>query len=143
MCNITRCVVPFSGHKNVRATHRTTIEITTHESLTPRGDCIVGVASDVGCFGLPYNIRRALQSDSSKVRILFTVGDDLFAVYGRGSSELTLTHPQDIVLRKSDFVCPRTLVIGCDAASIDMPRHMVQSLQGGVGGTMEIVVQSA
>lgn len=138
---MARCVVPFSGHRNVRATHRTTIEVTMHESLTPRGDCIVGVASDAGCLGLPCDIRRALQSDSSKVRVVFSVGDDLFTVCGSGSPELALTHPQDIVLRKSDFVCPRTLVIGCDAASIDMPRHMVQSLQGGMGGTMEIVVQ--
>lgn len=135
-------MVPFSGHKNVRATHRTTIEITTHESLSVRGDCIVGVSSDVGCLGLPNDIRCALQNDSSMVHIRFIVHDDVFVVCGRGSHELTLMHNQDIVLRKSDFVCPRTLVIGCDVASIDMPRRMVQSLQEGMGGTMEITIHS-
>ena len=41
------------GHVNVRATHRSTFEVTREPSLTPRGDCIVGVSSEVGAAGLP------------------------------------------------------------------------------------------
>ncbi|MXY37939.1 MAG: DUF371 domain-containing protein [Cenarchaeum sp. SB0664_bin_35] len=135
-----RCIISFSGHKNVRATHKTTIEITTDESLSVRGDCIVGVSSAMGCLGLPHKIRDALQNDSSMAHIMFNVQGNVFAVRGRGSSRLTLMDSHDIVLRKSDFACPRTLIIGCSAASIDMPRRMVQSLREGADGIMEMTV---
>ncbi|HID73268.1 TPA: DUF371 domain-containing protein [Candidatus Micrarchaeota archaeon] len=39
-------VVTARGHPNIRAEHETTFEVTTEPSLTPRGDCIVGVQAD-------------------------------------------------------------------------------------------------
>ncbi|GIS74079.1 MAG: hypothetical protein CM1200mP11_2940 [Nitrosopumilaceae archaeon] len=36
-----------------------------------------------------------------------------------------MTHQEDIVLRKSDFTCPRTLSVKCDKASDLVPREMV------------------
>ena len=48
---ITEFITAF-GHKNVRATHRTTLEITKDEELSVRGDCIVAVAADKGFFDL-------------------------------------------------------------------------------------------
>ena len=38
-------------------------------------------------------------------------------------------HKEDIVLRKSDFTCPRTLSVKCDKASDLVPREMVTKLQ--------------
>jgi len=40
-----------------------------------------------------------------------------------------LSHPHDIVLRKSKFVCPRTIAIGCDKASVSIPKKMIHVLQ--------------
>ena len=136
-----RCVIPFCGHKNVRSTHRTTIEITRDESLSVRGDCIVGVSGTMGCLDLPDDIKAGLRNNSSVVRVRIMVNGDVFVVSGRGSSDLTLTHSHDIVLRKSGFVCPRTLAVRCDAASSDMPRRMVRNLQDGASGTMEITIR--
>jgi len=34
---------PITGHKNILATHPTTIEFTTAKEVTPAGDCIAGV----------------------------------------------------------------------------------------------------
>jgi len=48
---------------------------------------------------------------------------------GMGHSDLTLTHDEDIVLRKSDFTCPRTISVKCDKASNLVPREMVSKLQ--------------
>ncbi|MCD6301577.1 MAG: DUF371 domain-containing protein, partial [Staphylothermus sp.] len=31
------------GHPNIRATHKTTLEITKEPHVTPRGDCIIAV----------------------------------------------------------------------------------------------------
>ncbi|MFB5616423.1 MAG: DUF371 domain-containing protein, partial [Nitrosopumilus sp.] len=48
---------------------------------------------------------------------------------GKGHPDLILTHTEDIVIRKSDFICPRTLAVKCDKASDLLPRSMVSLLQ--------------
>ena len=34
------------GHKNITANHKTTLEFTKENSVTKKGDCIIGVNSD-------------------------------------------------------------------------------------------------
>lgn len=133
----------FHGHPNIRSTHRTTTEITTEPHLSVRGDCIVGVTADSGCASLPDTIKKGLRNPDSSVRISIMVGDARFDITGRGDARLTLTHPHDIVIRKSTFVCSRTLAVCCDMASADMPRSMVRDLQKGMEGTMSISVSSS
>lgn len=135
-------VLPFYGHPNIRSTHRTTTEITTESHLSVKGDCIVGVSADSGCAGLPDIIKDGLRNSASTVVITISVGDARFVITGKGDARLTLTHPYDIVIRKSSFVCSRTLAVGCDMASADMPRGMVRALQKGTRGTMSISVSS-
>ncbi len=132
--------ISFCGHHNVRATHGTTTEITTEKSLTPRGDCIVGVGASSGCAGLPADIKRALRDRNVVVRVDIVVGSRTFTINGRGDPHLTLEHPDDIVIRKSGFVCPRTLAVHCDAAANDMPRDMTECLQKGQGGVLHLSV---
>ena len=134
------CQIPFAGHPNVRSTHRTTTEITVEESLTPRGDCIVGVGAGMGCSALPGDIKQILRRGDSRVRITIRVGVRSFMIRGRGDPGLALEHHSDMVIRKSTFLCPRTLAVECDAASIDMPREMVRDLREGMGGVMTIDV---
>ena len=57
------------------------------------------------------------------------MGDDDFVIEGNGHPDLILTHTEDIVIRKSDFICPRTLAVKCDKASDLLPRSMVTQLQ--------------
>lgn len=134
--------MPFAGHPNVRSTHPTTIEITAETSLTPRGDCIVGVGAEGGCASLPDPVKAMLQREDSTVRITIRVGPNRFVVRGRGDPGLSLEHRTDVVIRKSGFLCPRTLAVGCDAASVDVPREMVGDLQRGMGGTLTIDVDA-
>ena len=68
-------------------------------------------------------------SFNSKVTFIIKVNDHEFVINGTGHPELTLTHSEDIVLRKSDFICPRTLAIQCDKASDSLPREIVTLLQ--------------
>ena len=121
--------IPFYGHKNIRSPHQKTIEITTESDLTLNGDCIIGVNASCGCNDIPEKMKKLLSS--SKTNILFTikVKDFSFKVKGKGHDELILTHPHDIVIRKSSFVCPRTLAISCDNASNSIPRKMIKVLQ--------------
>ena len=134
--------IPFSGHRNVRSTHGMTIEITRERRLTPRGDCIVGVGAAAGCLGLPPGLKERLRAPGAAVTVLIRAGGREFAVRGRGHPGLILTHPDDIVIRRSGYICPRTLAVGCDKAADLLPREMVESLRRpGAAGSLVIVVR--
>jgi len=124
-----RFEIQFSGHENIRSNHQKTIEITKESHLTPSGDCIIGVNASTSCAELPTSLKKQLQNPNSKVTISIKVGTHEFNVEGRGHENLSLTHLEDIVIRKSDFVCPRTLAIKCDKASDLIPREMISLLQ--------------
>ena len=137
-----RYEIKFSGHENIRSNHQKTIEITKDSSLTTRGDCIVGVGATSSCNDLPQEIKDKLRDPDSKVTFSISVNTHEFIIVGHGHPGLILTHEEDIVLRKSDFICPRTLAIKCDKASDLLPREMVLLLQNPkTQGTFTIIVE--
>jgi hypothetical protein len=121
--------VTFYGHSNVRSLHAKTIEITKDEHLTVRGDCIIGVRASKACADLDNSIRRRLMTNDAIVKIKIMVGGETFAINGRGDEHLSLLNSHDIVIRRTGFVCPRTMSVRCDKASCDIPRTMVNMLQ--------------
>ena len=121
--------IEFLGHPNIRSLHQRTIEITKDSSLTPSGDCIIGVNATSACKEIPQELRKKLQDPKTLIKITISVGDYVFVVNGRGHSDLTLTHSHDIVIRKSNFVCPRTLGVEFDKGSDSIPREMIKLLQ--------------
>lgn len=134
--------IEFSGHENIRANHQKTIEITKESHLTPQGDCIVGVNAKSGCADLPPELKTKLKNSNSKITFSIKVGCETFVIEGKGHPDLTLTHTEDIVIRKSDFICPRTLAVKCDKASDLLPRSMVSLLQDPkTVGTFTIAVE--
>jgi len=134
--------IEFSGHENIRSNHQKTIEITKESHLTPRGDCIVGVNAKSSCADLSEELKNKLKNPDSKVIFSIKVGEDDFVVEGKGHPDLILTHTEDIVIRKSDFICPRTLAVKCDKASDLLPRSMVMQLQDPKTiGTFTIIVE--
>lgn len=137
-----RYEIKFSGHENIRSNHQKTIEITKESSLTPRGDCIVGVSATSSCNDLPQEIKDKLRDPGSKVTFSISVNTHQFTIVGSGHPDLILTHKEDIVLRKSDFICPRTIAVKCDKASDLLPREMVSLLQNPkTQGTFTIIVE--
>ncbi len=124
-----RFEIPFYGHENVRALHPRTIEITTEPDLTIQGDCIIGVSAECGCKNIPKKLKEMLRDERSTVTFSIQVNDEIFQVVGSGNPDLILEHPHDIVIRKSNFLCPRTMAINCDKASNDIPRKMIKMLQ--------------
>jgi len=121
--------IPFKGHPMVRATHQRTVEITTDEHLTPRGDCIVGVRAAKGVARLSPSVKRALMSDGARVRltIVTTAGD--FSFGARGSKDLSLENSTDMVIRRSSYVCGRTLAIEAQSSASEIPRDIVGALR--------------
>jgi len=137
-----RFEIKFSGHENIRSTHKKTIEITKDSELTQKGDCIIGVNASCSCLDLPSSLKEKLQDPKSKVKFSIKVAQYEFIVEGRGGEDLTLTHTEDIVIRKSNFVSPRTLAIKCDKASDLLPREMVTLLQNPkTRGIFTIIVE--
>lgn len=133
--------IQFTGHENIRSNHQKTIEITKESHLTPQGDCIIGVNATSSCYDLPQELKDKLKKPDSKVTFTINVGDHSFVMAGQGHPNLILTHSEDIVIRKSDFICPRTLAVKCDKASDLLPRDMVSLLQDPkTTGTLIITV---
>jgi len=136
-----RFEIQFSGNENIRSNHRKTIEITKESHLTPQGDCIVGVNATSGCADLPQELKDKLKVSGAKVTFSIRVGEHEFVIEGTGHPDLILSHPEDIVIRKSDFICPRTLAIKCDKTSDLLPREIVSLLQDPkTKGTFTITV---
>jgi len=121
--------IPFSGHENIRSLHKNTIEITKEPALTTSGDCIIGINAKYGCNEIPSKIKKKLKDPNSRVIFSIIVSDYVFKIKGRGHRDLICSDPNDIVLRKSDYVCPRTLAVNCDKASDSIPRELIQILQ--------------
>ncbi|MHC1586066.1 MAG: DUF371 domain-containing protein [Candidatus Hecatellaceae archaeon] len=129
------------GHPAVKATHPTTLEVTREAELTPRGDCIVAVKAEYGASTLPGNLKSLLREAGSKVYLKLEAAGFSFEVKGEGHPGLTLTHPTDLVVRKSSYLCPRTLMVHADKAAADIPRPMVEVLKKGTPVLIEIRVK--
>lgn len=144
MINYTKFQIEFFGHKNIRANHKNTIEITKESNLTTRGDCIIGVGATHACSDIPNIMKEMLRNPNSKAIFTFQVEKYKFVVTGNGNENLSLTHKDDIVIRKSTFVCPRTISIKCNKASNHIPREMIERLQEPTTkGLLTIIVESS
>ena len=117
------------GHPNITATHPTTLEITKESSLTRKGDCIVAVAATKGLKDFSKNFRMACMNDNSRILLELYASGMVETVLGRGSRLLTLIDPEDIVIRKSNSVTDRTLMIEADKAAVDLSRRLVRELR--------------
>lgn len=121
--------IAFVGHTMVRATHGMTIEITTEEHLTPRGDCIIGVGASKGVAQLSPSVKEALRSDRARVRLTIVAPGGQFSFVAKGSKDLSFESPTDMVIRRSSFVCGRTLAIHAESSAMEIPRGLVGTLK--------------
>ncbi len=117
------------GHRNIRAIHQMTVEVTRELHLTPRGDCIVAVAAEKGLRELNPELREAAKSSETTITLTLKINDQAITVTGRGDPGLTWEHPTDMVARKSSFICSRTLMVHADKATSDIPRGFIQLLK--------------
>ncbi|HEX54885.1 MAG TPA: DUF371 domain-containing protein [Candidatus Altiarchaeales archaeon] len=119
------------GHENIRATHGNTLEITKEGHLTPRGDCIVAVSADRGFPEFSDNFKNALRNKRAILRMTIEcsgVNDEIIAY---GHPELRFKSPEEMVIRKSSFICDRTLAIRANKAAIDLNRNLIEKLRRG------------
>ena len=124
----TETIVGY-GHKNIQATHKTTLEFTKDTHLSKKGDCIVAVAADKALTDLSAEFKENLRKPHAKLTILIEADGIIEQVNAHGSPQLILSHPTDIVIRKSDYVCSRTLAVHADKAAQDLSKALAEKLK--------------
>jgi hypothetical protein len=129
MIMATTEIILAYGHKNIQATHKSTLEITKEAELSKRGDCIIAVSADKAMADLNSEFKKNLRKENAKITILIEAGDTVEVVNALGSSRLILTHPTDMVVRKSNYICNRTLAIQADKAACDLSKKLVEKLK--------------
>ncbi len=115
------------GHPNVSCIHNSTIEITKENYLTIKGTCVLGINSSKACFDLDSKLKHEIWN-GAKIEVVIQVEEFYDNFYGFGNKLLSLLHKSDIVFRKSDFICDRTVLINCSKSSSDLNRDLVNSL---------------
>ena len=117
------------GHRNVTSHHKSTFEITKDAEIGPTADCIVGVDMDKTMLDFPQEFKDKIANSNTKIIVELKTENGYDEITGFGHEDLTLTHPTDIVIRKSDYVCSRTLMIGADKAAKNLDGDLIDDLK--------------
>jgi hypothetical protein len=117
------------GHPNITSKHKTTLEFTKDPDIGITADCIIGVKSQVSMDNIPREITQAIKEDNRPITLKLETENVADTIRGYGHHKLTLDHPTDMVSRKSDFKCSRTLMINADKAAIDLKTDLIKDLR--------------
>ena len=141
--------IKAKGHENVLSLHKSTFEITKDNDLSLSGDCIIGLDIDKSMEDFPEEFKEKLANDEfkeklanddTKVIVELKTPNASDTIEGYGHHDLTLSHPTDIVCRKSTFVCSRTLMIKSNKAAIDLNRDLIKDLANGESMEVNIIL---
>lgn len=110
------------GHRNIRATHKNTIEFTKEKELSIKGDCILGVNADFDLKKIKGFIK-----DKKKLKlkiIVDDVSDELEFVPNQNFND-----NKEMVLRLGEFKSERTLGIRAEKAAKHIKRQIVEKMK--------------
>ncbi len=116
------------GHENVLAEHRSTIEFTTQDFLTKQGDCIIAINATKSLQSLSEELKEKMR-EKRKIYVLLEMGKYSELIEGYGHPELKFTSLEAMIIRKSDYTCPRTLMINANKAAKDLSRELIEELK--------------
>ncbi|MDP3033873.1 MAG: DUF371 domain-containing protein [Methanobacteriaceae archaeon] len=128
------------GHINVTSKHKTTFEVTTDPEISLKADCIVGVASEKSMKDFSEDFKKAMRKEDAEIKVILKTKNAFDAITGHGHPDFPLDHPTDIVCRKSDYICGRTLMIYADKAACDLNNDLINDLKNGEEMQVEIIV---
>lgn len=116
------------GHENILSTHKTTIEITKVNTLTKKGNCIIGINATKACYDLSSTLKDKI-ANGRKINVTLRVDDIQDSFYGFGNKELRLLDKGDIVFRKSSYISDRTILINCTKSSNEINPRLIERLK--------------
>ena len=124
-----REIISAFGHELVCSTHRTTFEVTKDRNLTRRGDCIIGVKANKGATDLSEDYKTLARRPDADIIVAIEADGIVETVRAKGDPRLTFTNPEDIVVRKSSYICGRTVAVKADRAAADLSRELIKKLK--------------
>ncbi|MFO7795983.1 MAG: DUF371 domain-containing protein [Promethearchaeati archaeon] len=116
------------GHPNILCTHSTTIEITKEDSLSLKGNCILGVKATKACEDLNKSLKDYLRK-GGRIEVLIKLKGLSDRFYGFGHKNLILSNKKDLVFRKSNYICDRTVLINCSKSSSELSRNLIKKIR--------------
>jgi len=115
------------GHPHVTSKHKTTLEFTRDEDIDLVADCILGVKSGFSLEKIKEFVKEKQDEKTLAFTLLVEVDDlheEVRAILNPGFKD-----NREIVLRKSNFLSPRTLGIDSDRSSSDFKKDFIRKLQ--------------
>jgi len=119
--------ITAKGHPLIQCTHTTTIELTKDAYLTKNGTCILGIETSKACYDLNPLLKKKI-TDGEKITVIIKAGETIDSFYGFGHKNLTLLNKKDIVFRKSNYLCDRTILIKCSKSSSELNRNTIKKI---------------
>lgn len=133
--------IKAKGHFNVLSKHKSTFEITTDPVLSLSGDCIIGVSMNHTMNDFSLEFKEKIMNENTKIIVKLSTENSKDAIIGYGHPNLTLDHPTDIVCRKSNYICSRTLMIHSNKAAADLNNGLINDLKKGKVLDFEIILE--
>ena len=106
-----------------------TFEITKDSQLSKRGDCVIGVSANKAASDLLSAFKQACRNEDAKITVRLEAAGIVDTIQGLGNRNLTLSHPTEIVGRKSLYTSERTIMVGADKAALDLDRALIAVLK--------------
>ncbi len=110
-----------TGHKNILATHKTTLEFTKDSHLTEKGDCIVAVNSN-------FNLNKIKKFLNNK-KINITIETNKIKDTITATPNPSFNDKKEIVIRKTDFISKRTLAINADKSASELKKDLIEQFK--------------
>lgn len=110
-----------SGHRNILATHKTTLEFTKDSNITEKGDCIIGVNADFD----KEKVKEFLKY--GKIKISMKVGNLEEVIICKINPNFDDNN--EIVIRLGVHDSKRTLGTDADKAAIHLNRKLVEKMK--------------
>jgi hypothetical protein len=126
---MTRFTFYARGDPRITALHDTTLEVTRGSVRSNYGDCVVATSSEVGLADLPAEVKNAARVEGAEITLIIEACGLVERIRGTGHPSLTFANEEEMVVRKSRYVCGRTLMINSDKAAIDLDRALVECLK--------------
>lgn len=112
------------GHPNVSAMHKTTLEFTKEDYVSPKGDCIVGVEAT-----FDKNELKRFARNHKKVRMVLKTGGLKEVIHAETNSEFD--GDRELVVRMGHHTSARTFAVHADKAAKYLDRELVRALKTG------------
>ncbi len=116
------------GHPNIKAQHKTTLEVTTEDYVTHRGDCIIAVAADKAAADINPRLLAELALGYS-LAIAIEAGSLIDVFFAQGAPGHTPSSKTSIVIRRSTYLDDRTLAVHSTKAARDIDRKLAAKLR--------------